>query len=68
MLLDTDIAELKYSCTQCDRVLTSHSALNSHMKTHTGEKPYSCTYCGKCFPYVSSLTVHTRLHTGKYIT
>ncbi|KAJ8985071.1 hypothetical protein NQ317_019755 [Molorchus minor] len=55
----------KYSCMQCDRILTSRSALNSHMKTHTGEKPYSCAYCGKCFPYVSSLTVHTRLHTGE---
>nr|XP_023026544.1 zinc finger protein 70-like isoform X1 [Leptinotarsa decemlineata] len=55
----------KYYCSRCDRVLTSNSALSSHMKTHTGERPYSCSYCRKSFSYISSLTVHTRLHTGE---
>uniref|UniRef100_A0A3P9KIL6 C2H2-type domain-containing protein n=1 Tax=Oryzias latipes TaxID=8090 RepID=A0A3P9KIL6_ORYLA len=54
-----------FSCKECTKRFSCISALNRHMKTHTGEKPYSCNECTKRFSRKSALKIHTRTHTGE---
>uniref|UniRef100_A0A8C1WVV9 Uncharacterized LOC109055596 n=3 Tax=Cyprinus carpio TaxID=7962 RepID=A0A8C1WVV9_CYPCA len=49
-------------CPQCGRVLSNASALENHMRLHTGERPYTCSQCGKAFPSVRGLNRHMKVH------
>ncbi|XP_073697942.1 uncharacterized protein [Garra rufa] len=49
-------------CPQCGRVLSNASALENHMRLHTGERPYTCSQCGKAFPSVRGLNRHVKVH------
>lgn len=49
-------------CPECGRVLSNASALENHMRLHTGERPYTCSQCGKAFPSVRGLNRHVKVH------
>ncbi|XP_067297302.1 uncharacterized protein [Pseudorasbora parva] len=49
-------------CPDCGRVLSNASALENHMRLHTGERPYNCSQCGKAFPSVRGLNRHVKVH------
>ncbi|CAG4933253.1 unnamed protein product [Parnassius apollo] len=45
-------------CVICGLLVTSPSAMQNHMRTHTGEKPFSCSFCDSKFPTKGSLKRH----------
>lgn len=52
----------KFFCSLCDYKATTSSALQIHIRTHTGEKPFHCDLCDKCFGNKSSIMYHIRRH------
>ena len=36
----------KHRCRYCGKVFGSDSALQIHVRSHTGERPYKCNICG----------------------
>ena len=52
-----------YSCTECERHMTSQCALYRHMNIHASK--FTCTECGKCCHSSNSLAAHRQSHCVK---
>ncbi|XP_015265159.1 PREDICTED: sal-like protein 2 [Gekko japonicus] len=56
----------RHKCRFCGKVFGSDSALQIHLRSHTGERPYKCNICGNRFTTRGNLKVHFHRHREKY--
>ncbi|XP_067091012.1 sal-like protein 1 [Osmerus mordax] len=59
-------AFFKHKCRFCAKVFGSDSALQIHLRSHTGERPYKCNICGNRFSTRGNLKVHFQRHKERY--
>ncbi|KAM3876828.1 sal-like protein 1a [Diretmus argenteus] len=62
----SDETFFKHKCRFCAKVFGSDSALQIHLRSHTGERPYKCNICGNRFSTRGNLKVHFQRHKEKY--
>lgn len=53
----------KHQCRYCDKIFGSDSALQIHIRSHTGERPFRCNMCSSSFTTKGNLKVHYQRHT-----
>ena len=56
----------KHRCRYCGKVFGSDSALQIHVRSHTGERPFKCNICGNRFTTKGNLKVHFSRHTQRF--
>ncbi|CAG7678922.1 unnamed protein product [Allacma fusca] len=56
----------KHRCRYCGKVFSSDSALQIHIRSHTGERPFKCNVCGSRFTTKGNLKVHFQRHTARF--
>ena len=56
----------KHRCRYCGKVFGSDSALQIHIRSHTGERPYKCNICGNRFTTKGNLKVHFQRHSARF--
>lgn len=59
-------AFFRHRCRFCGKVFGSDSALQIHIRSHTGERPFKCNVCGNRFSTKGNLKVHFARHREKY--
>lgn len=52
-------------CPRGGEKLSNKYALQTHMRTHTGEKPFKCTQCSKAFSRQDALNKHIARHASE---
>ncbi|KAM4605424.1 uncharacterized protein sall2 [Polymixia lowei] len=53
---------LQHACRFCGKMFSSDSALQIHLRSHTGERPYQCPVCLSRFTTRGNLKVHFLRH------
>ena len=61
-----DEGGIKHRCKYCGKVFGSDSALQIHIRSHTGERPYKCNVCGNRFTTKGNLKVHFQRHSDRF--
>lgn len=56
----------RHRCKFCEKVFGSNSALEIHIRSHTGSRPFKCNVCGNRFSTKGNLKVHFSRHQSKY--
>lgn len=56
----------KHKCKYCGKTFGNDSALQIHLRSHTGERPFKCNICGNRFTTKGNLKVHFQRHKDKY--
>lgn len=64
--LNPNDPNFKHRCRYCGKVFGSDSALQIHLRSHTGERPFKCNICGSRFTTKGNLKVHFQRHTTKF--
>lgn len=60
---NVDDATTKHRCRYCGKIFGSYSALQIHLRSHTGERPFKCNMCPSSFTTKGNLKVHYQRHT-----
>ncbi|XP_040910472.1 sal-like protein 2 [Toxotes jaculatrix] len=58
----TTTGRLQHACRFCGKMFSSDSALQIHLRSHTGERPYQCPVCLSRFTTRGNLKVHFLRH------
>ncbi|XP_063780694.1 zinc finger protein 250-like [Pseudophryne corroboree] len=53
----------QFYCSECEKCFRYNSALEAHLRVHSGDKPHKCDLCKETFSYKSALIVHRRQHS-----
>ncbi|KAF0288494.1 Homeotic protein spalt-major [Amphibalanus amphitrite] len=63
---DPQPSSARHRCRYCGKAFGSDSALQIHIRSHTGERPFKCNICGNRFTTKGNLKVHFQRHVARF--